>query len=517
MEATFHQSAFAYLQAQAQKFGGRAAIVGKGPSFAEFEPEGRHSGRLVVGLNETALRMRCHAAFIIDEDILEKKTQALADSSIEALITPRIAHRPTTNMGGLTIYGPTGKDVAQAPWRAAFGNRHYAFNLSTGEPLAELGASVKACNFSAPTLAHLLAAAGFKDILLAGVDGGTNYAPAFSDVEYKKLRSVQNSFDVQFKEFRQVRDTYSVFFSSVRCSEPSILIGTEPEQCLCTEVLKWSIESNTFLTVKYVDGGSISRSMYVSGQTGTPFSLQRIFLPEMAGHRGRGVYFDSDMLVFKDVYEMFNWDMGANVLLGCAPTPGRRTQYSVFVVDNERASWDANTVVNEYKEGKYTYEQLMKEFCFAEPRASTLPVQWNALEFFEPGRTGNIHFTDMGTQPWLSIYNPNADLWCEALFQALKERPAVAQALELSLEKGWVRPSLRWQIENQCANPWSMPAHVKALDSAWLPPHARLRFPQAAPRTQIIKWRIASRIRRAMQSRSYVRLMRAGQALRKVF
>jgi hypothetical protein len=511
------RSAMVELSRLAEHHGGRAAILGKGPSFAEFDPDGRHAGRFVVGLNEAALRARCDASFIIDGDILDRSGAAIAASGVSWLLTPRIPHRVTSNVGGLTIYGPARHEAAQAPWASSFSGRHAVFNLSTAEADAAFGPPIEAGNFSAPIVAELLARAGFRDILLAGVDGGTAYAGAFQDVEYKKLRSVQDSFDRQFAELRGVRDRHAVTFRSARCSEAFVLIGTEAEQGLATEVLKWSIESNTFLTVRYCEADSISRSMYVQGDSGTPFSFQRIFLPEIANRSGRGVYFDSDMLVFKDVYELFNTDMQDKVLLGCEPTPGRRTQFSVFLVDNERAGWDGARLLEDYRAGRVTYEALMKDFCFAQPKASTLPMAWNSLEVFEPGTTANIHFTDMGTQPWLSVYNPNAGVWCEALFQALKQRPAVATSLDESLSKGWVRPSLRWQVESGRADPWSMPASVKALDRAWLPPHVRLRLADRAPALQLMKWRLASRVRRAMQSRTYVRLLRAGSALRKVF
>ena len=509
--------ALSYLQSQAQAYGGRAAVLGKGPSFAEFDSAAARADRFVIGLNETALQAPCHAAFIIDADILERSAPAIAASGIDALITPQRPHHQTKRVGALTIYGPGPYDATSAPWHATFGARHRLFNLSTAAPVPSLGPAFQAFNFSAPTLANLLGQAGFHDILLAGIDGGTAYSQDFKDLEYKKLRSVQNDFDAQFAELRLVRDRHGVKFRSARCQDSFVLIGTEPEQVLATEVLKWSIESRTFLTIRYCEAGAVARNLYSTGGAGTPFSFQRIFLPEMAGHVGRGLYFDSDMLVFKDVYALFNQDMAGNVLMGCQPTPGRRTQFSVFLVDNAAARWDGHALLADYQAGRVTYDALMKEFSFAAPRTSSLPMEWNSLELFDAGRTANIHFTDMGTQPWLSIYNPNAELWCEALFQAMAERPAVAAALELSLAQGWVRPSLRWQVEQQRANPWAMPAQVKALDKAWLPPHVRLRFAAEPPRSQLLKWRVASRVRRAMQSRSYIRLLRAGQALRKVF
>lgn len=517
MTTPTYQNAVAYLQARAQDFGGRAAIVGKGPSFAEFDANDQRRTRFVVGLNETPIRLRCHASFVIDEDILHNHGAHILNSGIEALITPRVPHRKTASLGALSIYGAGDRDASTAPWAAQFAGKHYCFNLDTAAAEGSLGDRFQAFNFSAPTLANLLATAGFDDVLLAGVDGGTSYADQFKAFEHKKLRSIQSDFDVQFAELRSVRDRFGVKFRSVRCGESWILIGADAEQCLASEVLKWSIEARTFLTVRYCDPNSESRSLYASGAAGTPFSFQRIFLPQLASRSGRGLYFDSDMLVFKDVYELFNRDMGAHVLLGCEPTPGRRPQYSVFLVDNARAAWDGQALLDDFHAGRLSYEALMRDFCFAQPRALTLPMEWNSLEAYDAGRTANIHFTDMGTQPWLSVYNPNAELWCEALFEALEKRPEVREAFELSVNRGWVRPSLKWQVDHKRSDPWSLPRQVKTLDREWLPPHVRLRSGGQAHASRLLKWRLASRLRRVMQSRGYVRLMRAGHALRKVF
>ena len=508
------RAAIEFLRAQAAAFSGRATIVGKGPSFAEFDAQGARRERFVVGLNETPLRMACDAAFVIDEDILDRHASEFAARDLAALIVPCVPHRPKS-VGGLALYYPGGQKKAAPAWESMLSGRLTRFNLGTAEPLPEAGETIPPYNFSAPTLAHLLAVAGFRDIQLAGVDGGTRYSADFGAYEYKKLKSVQDSFDVQFDDLRRVRDRFGVRFSSVRCEEASVLIGGEPEQCLATEVLKWSIESRTFLTVRHVEPGSMARELYAEGRAGTPFSFQRLYLPQLSGHRGRGVYFDSDMLVTRDVYELFNWDMGEHVLLGCEPTPGRDPQYSMFLVDNRRAAWDPDALLHAHRAGRLTYQQIIGQFSFAEPRASTLPMQWNSLEHYEPGRTCNLHFTDMGTQPWLSIYNPNADLWCEALCAAARERVSVREALDRSHARGWVRPSLRWQVEHDHHNPWTLPPKIKRLDRDWLPPHALARA--VGPRyLQLLRWRLKGRVRRVMQSETYRRFMLARIALRKM-
>lgn len=510
------QTAIEYLRSQADAFGGRATIVGKGPSCAELDAAAARQERFVVGLNEVPLRVPCHAAFVIDEEILDHHAADLATRGLRALITPRVMHR-LKSIGKLAIYGPAEPAGDGPDWPARFGGPVFRFNLGTAESSAELGETVPGYHFSAPTLAHLLALAGFSDIQLAGIDGGNRYSAEFREYEYKKLRSLQDSYDVQFEDLRKVRDRFGTHFSSVRCPRAFVLIGGEPEQCLATEVLKWSIETSSFLTVQYVSANDVSRDLYAQGQAGTPFSFQRIFLPELAGRQGRGVYFDSDMLVMRDVYELFNWDMQRSVLLGCQPTPGRDPQFSVFLVDNTRAPWTAEQVLDDYRRGRASYKQLMGEFDFAQPRASTLPAEWNSLEHFERGRTANLHFTDMGTQPWLSVLNPHADLWCEALFKAATARPSVRDALERSQAQGWVRPSLAWQLAHDHANPWTLPKAVKQLDRSWQPPHVRARHDAEPKRLHVLRWQLSGYIRRAMQTRAYHYLSLARIGLRKLF
>jgi hypothetical protein len=335
------------------------------------------------------------------------------------------------------------------------GATHFAVRLDEiASDLPERAATN--CTFPASILASLLAASGFRRIVLAGI-----------------AESASN--DLLFRELRRIKERDGVVFTSARFAQASVLIGAEPEQVLAEEVLKWSIETNTFLAVEFVRGGATSRDLFAEHGAGTPFSFQRLFLPQLAGHRGRGAYFDSDMLVFRDVYEIFHADMGGNVLVSCKATKGRPAQYSVFVVDNERALWDPDDIVQRYASGKLSYAQIMQQFCFAEPKAALLPMEWNSLEMYEERRTGNCHFTDMDSQPWLSTGNPYAFKWCEALLTACNDRPSVLAALETSLDRGWVRPSLKWQVHHESAHPQSIPPSVQDTDRTWVPPHRRAR------------------------------------------
>ena len=93
----------------------------------------------------------------------------------------------------------------------------------------------------------------------------------------------------------------------------------------------------------------------------------------------------------------------------------------------------------------------------------------------------------------------------------------MAQALERSAAQGWVRPSLLWQVRQGHHNPWTLPRSVKRLDHDWLPPHTVARASNERRKLQVLRWRLSSRVRRAMQSRTYQRLLLARIALRKIF
>ena len=321
----------------------------------------------------------------------------------------------------------------------------------------------------------LLAATGFRDIVLAGVD-----SPTPDDRQHL------------FAELRTIKDRYGVRFTSVRCGHAFVLVGAEPEQLLAEEVLKWSIDTNSVLTLQYLKAPAVSRDLFTERTVGTPFSFQRLFLSQLAGHRGRGLYFDSDMLVFRDVYELFDADMGGNVLLSCKPTRGRPPQYSVFLVDNARARWDPDEILHRHAAGILSYGQIMRDFCFAEPKAMALPMDWNSLEAYERGRTANCHFTDMDSQPWLSAANPHAAIWCEAVLAACDSRPSVVEALHTSLARGWVRPSLAWQVAHRQPDPRSLPREVTQQDAVWAPPHKLARRQPGLRAAQQLRWKVSA-------------------------
>jgi hypothetical protein len=79
----------------------------------------------------------------------------------------------------------------------------------------------------------------------------------------------------------------------------------------------------------------------------TPFSFQRFLIPEVVGYKGRAIYLDADMQVFKDIRSLwmrpFN---GAEILAVEEPVEtGRRPQFSVMVLDCDSLNWKVREIV----------------------------------------------------------------------------------------------------------------------------------------------------------------------------
>jgi hypothetical protein len=108
----------------------------------------------------------------------------------------------------------------------------------------------------------------------------------------------------------------------------------------------------------------------------------------------------------------------------------------------------------------------------AELVRAVIPSRWNDLERYEEGKTALTHYTDMNTQPWLSAENIAAHAWCRELIAAVKGGFIDARLVEDHVERGWVRPSLLYQLEHEIVDPLLLPAQVLRRDRVqFVPPH----------------------------------------------
>jgi hypothetical protein len=266
-----------------------------------------------------------------------------------------------------------------------------------------------------------------------------------------------------------------------------VYVGAEIEQMLATKVLEYSILKHASIPVRVrplfqaIAEAKIEIPSLNASQHGnrTPFSFQRFAIPELNGFRGRAVYVDSDMLVFKDITELRDWPFDGHGLLYCKlpHSSKRRPQFSVMVLDCESLGWDVKSIVRDLDNGRWTYEELMYRMAACPNPSQALPAEWNCLEYYEAGKSALVHFTDMLEQPWLDTVSPLTELWTSALIEAVKSGFISRSFVDEEIHKGWIRPSIAYQIQHNESNPAKLPQYVIAADrNNFVSPPEHARF-----------------------------------------
>ena len=236
-----------------------------------------------------------------------------------------------------------------------------------------------------------------------------------------------------------------------------IFVGTDRSQLLAVAVLEHSILRHASLPCRVTPliDLDLPEPRDIRQGSRTNFSFARFAIPELKDHRGRGIYVDADMLVFRDIAGLWNIPFhGAKIViqeelpdaLVKHAKPGapaqRKKQCSVMLIDCEQARWDAAEIVAGL-DGRYTYEQLLGEMCILredEVRYG-VPFAWNSLEHHDSS-TCLIHYTDMATQPWVSPHNRNAVWWMLEVRLMLATGALSWSNLQREIDLGYFRPSL---------------------------------------------------------------------------
>jgi len=246
----------------------------------------------------------------------------------------------------------------------------------------------------------------------------------------------------------------------------NIYVGATRPQLLSYLVLKHSIESNCTIEVLVRNLGELVNDN--SLKRGTPFSLQRLFIPKLNNYEGVAIYLDSDMIVYGDIAEIANTQKNKEVVLGCKARVGstRPEQFSVFRIDCSRAKhWVFNSEIIDNK--------FNTNLDFEESKRNVFNSDWNSLEYYIKGQTKLLHYTDMDKQPWISSENELRDLWYEQLSIAVTAGYISKQVILNEIERGYVKPSLK----RFCECPPRLPTRVERfLDQIYAPPHTVDRF-----------------------------------------
>ena len=251
--------------------------------------------------------------------------------------------------------------------------------------------------------------------------------------------------------------------------EDTILIGvgSTEAQMLAVNVLSYTLHKHTKRPLEIVPlydcGISIPAPKDPRNTPRTPFSFQRFLLPELGNFERRTIYVDSDMIVFSDIGDLFDTEMGDADALACMATPGRKVVYSVLLISKD-CPWKINDIVGKLDNKELSYQDLMFKFRAPGNIEARLPYQWNSCEIYKDGDTSLLHYTDMRFQPWLVTTNPLAGIWIGELFGAIEAGYVSVDSVAKGVKKRWVRPSLLYQVENGVIDPREIPFRVRLMD-----------------------------------------------------
>lgn len=267
-----------------------------------------------------------------------------------------------------------------------------------------------------------------------------------------------------------------------------VFVASTRSEWLPTRVLEFSIKETTAAPVELKVISTFNRTIptpvAVDNRPRTPFSFQRFLIPELCGFAGRAIYFDSDMLVFRDIVEVWQQDLTACDLQTVMDArKGRRRQFSVMLLNCQTLQWNIDQIVADLDAGKIDYAGLMYEMRMAKRIRSDIAPEWNSLERFEAGKTALLHYTDMSTQPWVYAANPLGHLWLASLRRALASGFIKPDELKSEINLGHVRPSLLAQMD---AGRDDLPAkEIRKLDEAFEAPYLKLHTGKASPWTSV--------------------------------
>lgn len=452
-------------------------ILGKGPSFTKRD---KHDLRPyhTMSLNHVVREQAVTVAHMIDYDVVDGCKESILNNA-QFLVLPWVPHinnRPGRhNLEELAQIHPVLRSM-NAQGRLLWYNHSRVRQRHGDSPV------VRVKFFSAVAALNLLVLAGVHKIRSLGVDGGATYSKEFDDLKDKTLLSNRrSSFDRQFEEIARTIATTGIDYAPLDIESPvRVYVGATEAQMLPVEVLEYSIRKHASMSVEvfplHRSGIAIPLPRDPKQQPRTPFSFQRFLIPALTEYRGRAIYLDSDMQVFKDIRALWTLPLkGADLLTVSEPeSSGRRSQFSVMVLNCETLDWDIREIVRRLDEGQLRYEELVYQMSIVENIRADINPAWNALEQFSARETALLHFTDMTTQPWVSQENPLGYLWTGDLIEAIDAGAVSIDLVKEEVAKGHVRPSLRYQVENRIPDGLLLPRGAQRMDANFVPPYHSL-------------------------------------------
>lgn len=223
-----------------------------------------------------------------------------------------------------------------------------------------------------------------------------------------------------------------------------IYIGTEPNQWLPTEVLRWSIKSRTQAPVEFHELKHISLNLKNRMYTG--FSFYRFAIPEATHYQGRAIYLDADIVVLDDIKNLFDLDMKQKGALArklhSEQENGRYT--SVMLLDTEKLKhWKLNDWVEKINANPQLYDETLwvTSKGLNAQDFGDLPDEWNHLDQAD-AKTKIIHYTNVPMQPWKRSGHPYGSIFLKELKAAIENDEIPLDAVELEIKHGHIYPDI---------------------------------------------------------------------------
>lgn len=264
-----------------------------------------------------------------------------------------------------------------------------------------------------------------------------------------------------------------------------IFVGTDRSQRIGVRVLEYSIGKHTSrpFELHSLEQVKLPQPKDLRQVQRTGFSFSRFAIPKLMNYTGKAIYMDADMLVFKDIGDL--WDTpfdGKKMLIqaelesqhdagilarlkwglksgfGLFDPKKRAKQTSVSLLDCSRLQWKAEDIIAGL-DGEYSYSELMSDLCILDEDelGYTIPYEWNSLEHWNSD-TCNIHYTDMHTQPWVHAGNKHGSLWVDTVREMLNEGAIELADIQAEIDLGFARPSLLLELAES-----SVPSDSKQL------------------------------------------------------
>lgn len=481
-------------------------IFGKGPSFSK-RTEYDLSGYYTLSLNHAVREQPVTVAHMIDYDVVGACGE-FVEKNAKYLVLPWIPHvnsRPgRKDLGELVRENSILKKMDEQ-------GRLLWYNLSTAPRRHGDSPVIDVRFFSAEAALNLLACAGVRQIRSLGIDGGSSYSTAFNDLKDSALlANRRKSFNRQFEKIARIIMNTGIDYAPLDVQSPiRIYVGSTEVQMLAVKVLEYSVRKHASMNVEVIPlhlaGIEIPTPKDMKNQPRTPFSFQRFIIPQLAGYRGRAIYVDSDMQVFKDIRALWTLPFnGADVLTIREPyETGRRPQFSVMLLNCDALKWDIKSIVEALDQGTLTYEKLVYDMALAKQIRGDIDPAWNCLERYHEGETALLHYTDMDTQPWVSTDNPLGYVWMRDLFEAIDQGFITTDYIRDHVKRGYVRPSLLYQVEQRLDDSLLLPKKARLLDKDFIAPYQTIHKHGATPWMRPTKFMTAVLRHYLHQSRIY--------------